>query len=87
MTNLDESYISAFIDGTATLDEIDSWVESWHRNPHGKTLDEYLGFTESEGVLWAKDPHMLPYIVTAHAYGVPVEEIIANPSFFLLGLQ
>ena len=59
---MSKTFIDACLAGTARPEEIDDWVDAWHDAAPGsedRTLDQYLGFTDEEGRLWARKPSSL----------------------------
>lgn len=86
------TFVDACLDGDALLDEIETWVERWHDSggqPHGTatSLDEYLGFTDDEGRLWAEKPQSLRFIVAAHRAGTSVKTVLGSRSDFALAAR
>ena len=66
------TFVAATLQGKATLEEIDKWVECWHDDKaYAGSLAEYLGMSDREYALWLSKPRMLRSIVEAHR---PVEE-------------
>lgn len=50
-------FVERCLEGSAKPSEIDTWVDAWHEcaaDSEGLTLDQYLGFTEREGAIWAR---------------------------------
>jgi hypothetical protein len=77
------NFISDCLNGLALLNDIDSVVEEWHDNPqNGLTLQETLGMTNEEYILWMKDEDNINFIVHARQREIPVEEAIEE--FFAL---
>lgn len=63
------TFIDACLDGHASPADIDDWVDRWHDGhvpDKSLSLDQFLGFSEEEGRLWAEDPARLPEIINAH---------------------
>lgn len=87
MSNGRETFVSACLSGSALLDDVDDWVEDWHESPRGLSLDEFLGFTDEEGALWAERPESLRFIVAAHRYGTPVGNILQSRDDFALAAR
>jgi tRNA(His) 5'-end guanylyltransferase len=49
--------VSEVVLGNAQVEDEDDWVERWHLGGgFGVSLDQWLGLTEDQGELWAKDP-------------------------------
>ncbi|MDQ0678774.1 hypothetical protein QFZ30_002156 [Arthrobacter pascens] len=87
MSNSPKTFVSACLSGTALLDDVDEWVETWHESPNDVSLDDYLGFSAEEGALWAERPESLRFIVAAHRYGKPVETILQSRDDFALAAR
>jgi hypothetical protein len=49
--------------GEAKAQDIDEFVERWHRSRSAMTLYDYLGMTESEYADWVRRPEILPTIL------------------------
>ncbi|TCC64755.1 hypothetical protein E0H73_10375 [Kribbella pittospori] len=92
MSSHHQTFVSACLSGSALLDDVDDWVDEWHESD-GRTdtgplsLDEFLGFEPSEGALWAEKPESLRFIVAAHRYGRPVEELLQSRDEFALAAR
>ena len=81
------TFVSACLSGSALLEDVDQWVADWHESDSQASLDEHLGFTESEGALWAERPESLRFIVAAHRYATPVETILVSRDNFALAAR
>lgn len=76
-----QTFLSACLSGDAFLTDIDDWVQRWHEGTAGQQvddLDEFLGFTEEDGAIWAERPESLRFIVAAHRRGVPLVHVMAE---------
>lgn len=63
---MSKSFIDACLTGEAHPGDIDDWVDAWHDSQPGSeavSLDQFLGFTESEGARWARNPSSLSRII------------------------
>lgn len=89
MSEQRQTFVDACLAGNALLDEIDDWVDQWHDldDSDTRSLDEYLGFTPSEGALWARDASALRYIVAGRRRSVAVEVLIAHKDDFTLAAR
>ncbi len=58
--------------GKASTDQIDEFVEQWHNHPEG-SLRDFLGMKRSEYALWVKDPHALARIIKARREALHVK--------------
>lgn len=49
-----QSFIDACLSGDATIFELDNYINYWHENETGNTLQEFLGLTDYECESWGK---------------------------------
>lgn len=70
------SFIEKCARGEALLDEIDDYVGLWHKGGTGLLLHKFLGMTKNEYSLWVRDPHVLPFIVTARKENRNISELL-----------
>lgn len=71
-----KSFIELSLQGNALLDEIDDFIDAWHKAPENEPLHEFLGMKELEYSLWLRDPNSLADIVKARHDQVPLTEVI-----------
>lgn len=61
------TFIDAALGNSATLDDIERWIASWHEEYEGDaTLADYLGMTEVEYATWLEDASSLGAIIEDH---------------------
>jgi hypothetical protein len=60
-----KSFVERCSRGEAVLDDVEEYVERWHRSSFDVGLDSYLGMTKEEYELWLRDPCSLASIVAA----------------------
>lgn len=60
-----QTFIERYLAGEARPEEIDDYVDAWHRTPRGLELHEFLGMSKEEYALWLRNPDALGEI--AHA--------------------
>lgn len=79
------NFIKLCLNGDVLTDEIDDLVQDWHDGKAGEDqeLHEFLGMTWQEYSVWATNPSMLPYILSARKNGVSFEEEISRDRFSL----
>jgi hypothetical protein len=70
-------FIGACISGKASPDEIDRYVEAWHRDPAGTELNDFLGMTDEEYGLWVSEPDALTRIIVARRRGTSLFDAVA----------
>jgi hypothetical protein len=78
MSDTKGSFIDLAVAGKVPLDNIDEFVEAWHKKPGRKSLHDFLGLSEAEYSLWVRDPDSLSYIVRARHEKLPLEKIISD---------
>ncbi|MGI6456143.1 MAG: hypothetical protein ACOX5R_11060 [bacterium] len=61
-----DSFIEQCIRGEASPDEIEEFIEIWHRSNSSMKLCEFLGMTEQEYSLWLLNPCSLPAIISSY---------------------
>ena len=49
-----KNFVTDCLDAEATLFDLDKYVEYWHTNDVGNTLQEFLGLTDYEFEQWGK---------------------------------
>ena len=74
------TFFDLYSRGQALADEIDDFVDRWHRgsDPQARELPlhEYLGLTLDEYELWVQDPDILPQVLVARRESRPLEEVM-----------
>lgn len=61
------TFIEACWNGEAYADDIDAWIERWHKSPNEKPLHEFLGMTFEQYGRWVNNPGLLQSIVEEYA--------------------
>ena len=74
------TFVEACLEGEALLDDIDDYVDVWHRGGTGMPLWKFLGFTHSEYKLWAEKPNSLGFIESLY------DELLPNFTSGLLNV-
>ncbi|PZU96024.1 MAG: hypothetical protein DCE90_11395 [Pseudanabaena sp.] len=69
---MNSSFIEKCINGDASLDEIDNYIDEWHDSDSDMSLElhEFLGMTWEEYSLWVVKPRFLAWIINARRKGV-----------------
>ena len=62
------NFIKKCVTGDALLDDIDDYIDDWHRDGGGLSLYDFLGMTRNEYSLWVQDPSCLPFIDALSAW-------------------
>ena len=60
-----QTFIERYLAGEARPEEIDHYVDAWHRTPQELELHEFLGMSKAEYGRWLRNPDALSEI--AHA--------------------
>lgn len=64
------NFVDLCLDGDVLVDEIDDFVENWHEDEDStQELHEYLGMSWEEYSVWATNPSILPFILSARKNG------------------
>jgi hypothetical protein len=75
-------FFDLYAAGKALPDEIDDFVERWHKSRDKRTLGlelhEYLGLSWDEYALWIQDPDSLPQILIARRERRPLAKVIED---------
>lgn len=58
-----------YLAGEALPEEIDDYVDTWHRTPSGLQLNEFLGMSQEEYARWLRNPDALDEIANARNHG------------------
>ena len=67
------SFLEQYLNGEVLSEDIDDFVDSWHENPSGIEIYEFLGMSREEYSLWLGNPETLPQIARARRTGVPLD--------------
>jgi len=76
----EQTFVDQCLEGLATLDEVDDFVEAWHEGEDARDLHEYLGLTWDEYALFVERPEALRYIMFSRKRDVPVKEVLQEYS-------
>lgn len=69
-------FVEAALNGEVLADEIDDFIEHWHRSGGDEPLHGFLGLTEQEYSLWLNDPGYLSLILSARHRGQALVEAV-----------
>jgi hypothetical protein len=70
-----KTFLEKCLEGTASPDEIDDYVEEWYDSDSPLELDEYLGMTIQEYCDWLENPALLEVILLLRGQGLVWEEV------------
>jgi hypothetical protein len=73
-----ETFIELCLKGRALVEDVDDFVERWHRANDDTTLYEFLGLSQTEYSLWINDPDVLPYVMYARREQKPFTQVIID---------
>jgi len=76
MSEPHKTFIDLSLEGKVSLDDIDDYVDAWHKAPGGESLGRFLGMKNAEYSLWVRDPDTLPYIIKARRENRPLVDLI-----------
>jgi hypothetical protein len=72
----EQTYVAQCLEGRATLDDIDTFIDRWHDGTDDRELHEFLGMTWDEYRLWVERPGSLRHILFARRHSIPVESAL-----------
>jgi hypothetical protein len=75
---MSDTFVDRALQGRATLDDIDDFVDAWHEGDDPRELHEFLGLTWDEYALWGEQPDALRYILAARWRDVPVAALLRD---------
>ena len=72
----DSSFMSLALSGRVLADEIEDFLEVWHKSNSDEEAYEYLGMTFEEYSLWASDADAIDLILAARHNHRPLREAV-----------
>ncbi|MEI6063803.1 MAG: hypothetical protein WCQ26_04365 [Pseudanabaena sp. ELA748] len=75
---MNSSFIEKCINGDASLDEIDDYIDDWHDSDSANALElhEFLGMSWKEYSLWAIQPSLLAEIVNERKRDIDSKKLV-----------
>jgi hypothetical protein len=70
------TFLDRYLNGEVLAEDIDDFIDLWHKNPKGQEIYEFLGMSEQEYSLWLRDPDTLPQIARARRTRQPLEAVL-----------
>jgi hypothetical protein len=70
------TFVDQYLNGEVLAEDIDDFIDIWHENPAGEEIYEFLGMSQKEYSLWARDPDTPPEIARARRTGLPLEVVL-----------
>jgi DNA-directed RNA polymerase specialized sigma subunit len=71
-----QTFMEQYINGEVLAEDIDDFIDAWHRNPENKEIFEYLGMTMEEYSIWLRDPDVLPHVARARRANLDVVTVL-----------
>ena len=71
-----KSFMELSLEGKVVLDDVDDFIDTWHKNPGGEPLHKFLGMSQAEYSLWLVDPDTLPVIIRARREQLPLTALV-----------
>ncbi len=53
------TFMQLYRQGKATADQINDYIDEWHKSKGTETIHEFLGMTKDEYCQWLKNPDYL----------------------------
>jgi len=76
------NFIELCLAGEVLEDEIDDFVERWHEGDSEETsLHDFLGMDWDEYSLWATNPSILKFILSAHKKKISIADELGNQRY------
>jgi len=70
------TFVDLCLNGDVDIIDIDDFIDEWHDSAEdGIALHDYLGLSEGEYALYVEKPTSLPYLISAHRFNVPLNEL------------
>ena len=73
-----DAFIDKCVTGESRLDEIDDFIDVWHKGGTGVSLTSFLGMTRTEYAAWVNDSRVLDLIVAARKQGRPFADVVRD---------
>ncbi|MFN0094296.1 MAG: hypothetical protein ACKVVT_05895 [Dehalococcoidia bacterium] len=71
---LAQPFVQAVLAGACDLDAIDDYVDAWHDSNGAVEFWTFLGMTHLEFARWVERAELLPLIVLAHRFALPLSD-------------
>ncbi|MDR7167570.1 hypothetical protein J2W56_001289 [Nocardia kruczakiae] len=88
----ESNFVDAVLAGSALAEDVDDWVDQWH-DAEGCIAGEavpiwgYLGMTRDEYALWVEQDDALRFVIAAHRYDTPVDELLVSKKDYALAAR
>lgn len=70
------TFMDLAVDGRVMADEIDGYVEAWHRSDSVEEVYTFLGMTFEEYSLWVMDPRLINVVIASRAKRISLVEAV-----------
>jgi hypothetical protein len=77
-----DTFIDLCLMGEVLAEEIDDFVAQWHETDTDRSIEEYLGLTPQEYILWVEKPEALEFILYSRRYNNPLQDYEAASRAF-----
>lgn len=72
------NFIDKCLNGDALPEEIDDYIDTWHKGGTGMELHHFLGMTEEEYQAWLFEPDILAFIITGRRNKVHFTKLMST---------
>lgn len=70
------TFVEKCLMGKAGMEDIELYVEKWHKSESDLTLPAYLGMSNKEYALWVEKPEILQYIFFSRKHEKSIKKVI-----------
>ena len=70
-----KTFLQACLDGDVLLEEIDEYINNWHKEKTDLSIYKYLGLSKKEYDRWLENPLFLKLIIFSHKQDTPLSSI------------
>jgi len=90
MSNAHESFVDALLQGHATVDEYEEYVDAWHElpdTPDAPELHTFLGLSWDEYQVVARDANAFRFVAAARKKNVGIEQLMMTQAQYGLAAR
>lgn len=66
--------------GQYHIEDIDDFIDEWHKGEGNEDLHEFLGMSWEEYALWVSNPYVLPDIIKARKENKRIQDVLQEKS-------
>lgn len=71
------TFMESCLNGDVDMSSIDDFIDEWHDSPDDTIpLSKFLGFNKDEYALYVEQQYVLPYIISAHRFNIPISDAL-----------